>query len=88
MSRVSLPVKKHDKADWAEISSLGPTLTYYVVGEKVDCADQNYSFIGGHRLRKYKFKKSVHFTVPVGTQLDISAVAPQTPPRRQPPQGG
>jgi hypothetical protein len=87
VSRISLPVKKHDKGEWAEISSLGPSLPYVIVGEEVHCIKDKYSFAGGHRVRKYKFQKNVHFCLPAGTPLDISAVPAGTqPPRRQPPQ--
>jgi hypothetical protein len=84
-SVVSLPLKVHSQCNWAEISSLAPTQVFEIVGETVKLGDQNYSFIGGHRVRLYKFKKNVHFRVPAGTDFNISSVVPAEPPRRQPP---
>lgn len=86
MSRtVSLPTKVVSQRLWAEVSSLGPSLTYEVVGEVVHPVNDMYSFAGGHRVRLYRFKKNVHFRVPDGVEINISSVAPAEPARRQPP---
>lgn len=82
---IHLPLREHNHERWADISSLAPSQTFEIVGEKVNRSDENFSFIGGHRVRLYKFKKSVHFKVPRGTDLNISGVTPAEPPRRQPP---
>jgi hypothetical protein len=80
--RITLPVKKFRSDRWAEVCALAPSLTYSIVGERCDLADANFSFIGGHRVRLYKFKKNVHFMVPTGVQIDISNVPSAAAPRR------
>jgi len=83
VSRILIPVKKVNGADWGDLSVLA--LTHEIVGEVVHLADENFSFGGGHRVRKYKFKKNVHFKVPVTAVFDISAVPPGATPRKQRP---
>ncbi len=82
MSRISVPVKTVNGEQWADLGALA--IAHDIVGEKVDKKDDSFSFAGGHRVRLYKFKKNVHFKVPTGTTLDITAVsAPNAPaPRR------
>jgi hypothetical protein len=48
-------------------------------------ARQRISLFGGHRVREFKFKKNVWWTVVTGFDLDIGAVPVQqpTPLRRQ-----
>jgi hypothetical protein len=81
MSRICIPVKDFNGDKWADLCAL--CLSHEIVGETVKKKDENFSFIGGHRVRRYKFTKNVHFKVPFGTQLDITAVPPGNPPRRQ-----
>jgi hypothetical protein len=83
VSRVRIPVKKWDGGEWGEISALGPTLTYEIVGEDVRLHKEKYTFSGGHRVRLFKFKKNVHFRLPEGTKLDITAVPDGVPPPRR-----
>lgn len=81
--RVSLPVRLFKNERWAELSSGAPTQSHDICAEKVNKRDDQFSFIGGHRVRLYAFKKNVHWRVPVGVMLDISGVPPAQPPRRQ-----
>lgn len=81
--RIYLPVKTVGGDKWAEISAVAPQWTHEICGETVRPKDLNYTFAGQHRVRLYKFKKNVHWKVPVGVNLDISGVQPATPPRRQ-----
>jgi len=47
--------------------------------------DNGYSFIGGHRVRRYAVKGNVNWKIPEGISLDVSAVSPgSAPPRRMP----
>jgi hypothetical protein len=39
-------------------------------------------FAGGHRLRRYSFKKSVNWKIPDGVRLDVAGVLPADAPRR------
>lgn len=78
--RISVPIKVVNGTKWADLSALA--LSHDIVGEKVYRANENFSFAGGHRVRLYKFKKNVHFKVPEGRELDISAVPSQSAPRR------
>ena len=80
MSTITVPVKLVNGEKWADLSALA--LTHDIVGEKVHKADENFSFAGGHRVRLFKFKKNVHFKVPVGKDLDITNVTQPTVPRR------
>jgi hypothetical protein len=82
--RVSVSVKDFNGENWGDLAVIAPT--HDIVGEKVSKIEENFSFIGGHRVRLYRFKKNVHWKIPVGVLVDISAVAPAGAVRRQ--QGG
>jgi hypothetical protein len=79
---ITLPIKKVNGERWAEISAHGASVTHFICGERVDQAS-DLSFAGGHRVRLYKFKKNVHWKIPVGIELDIADLAPAQAPRRQ-----
>ncbi|HEY2781066.1 MAG TPA: hypothetical protein VGI90_09820 [Steroidobacteraceae bacterium] len=81
-----VPVRVVNKEKWGALSFLlkGAAEAIDVVGEKVKLVDENFTFAGGHRVRKYRFKKSVHFTIPEEIVLNIAGVAPGTPPPRRP----
>jgi len=81
VSKICVPVKTVNGVGWGDLSVF--CLTHEVVGETVTLLDQNFTFAGGHRVRKYKFKKNVHFKVPQGTALDISKVSAGPAPRKQ-----
>ena len=83
---LSVPLKKHGSDLWGDLCSFGHH-TIEVVAEKFNRKNENYSFVGGHRVRLYKATKNVHFKVPQGVDIDISAVAsgPAPPARRQRP---
>ena len=82
MMRLSVPVRAHDKHNWGMLSYFGNAHDF--CGETVSLVNQNYSFIGGHRVRRYKFKKNVAWQISAGTDLDITSVSPgASPPRRR-----
>lgn len=82
MAHIVVPVKKVGSDLWGDFSSFG--LAHEFCGERVDMVNQQFSFQGGHRVRLYKFKKNVHWRIPSGIELDISAVD-ASPKRKQPP---
>ena len=83
---VTIPVKTVGGVKWAELSASAPSHGHQICGETVHPIDQKFSFAGGHRVRLYNFKKNVHWRLPGGVELDISAIPQANPPRRQPPQ--
>lgn len=80
VDHVRLPIKDFGGAKWAELGALG---THEICGEQCHLADSKFSFIGGHRVRLFKFKKNVHWKLPTGVELDISGVTPADPARRR-----
>lgn len=79
---IRVPIVLYGSQKWGSLDSLG--ISFEIVGESVAKKEENYSFIGGHRLRLYKFKKDVHFRVPSGRELDITDVQPAgVPPTRR-----
>jgi hypothetical protein len=80
--RITLPVKIFQNERWAELSVHAPSSSHDICAEKVNKRDEQFSFIGGHRVRLYAFKKNVHWRIPAGVTLDISAVPAALAPRR------
>jgi hypothetical protein len=78
---IRIPVKNHDSYNWAQLALYGKD--QILCGEDFRTEDQNYSFVGGHRVRLYKIKKNVHWRIPQGFPLDIAGVTPATPPPRR-----
>lgn len=75
---IKVPIKKVNGVDWGDLNAL--CLTHEFVGETVS-PRPDLSFQGGHRVRHYKFKKNVHWLIPVGITLDIASV--EQPARKQ-----
>jgi hypothetical protein len=80
--RVSVPVKVVGGDRWGDLSVFGQN--HEICGEVVRQVN-DYSFAGGHRVRLYKFRKSVHFRIVDGMVVDISALLPAAPPPRRKP---
>jgi len=79
----TIPTIRHDGYDWGQLNYFGPQ--QIIAGEKSSIKEQNYTFLGGHRVRLYAIKNNVHWRIPSGISLDVTAVAPATaPPRRLP----
>jgi hypothetical protein len=78
-SHIPVPVKIVNGERWGDLACFAPS--HEICGEKVD-QRKDISFAGGHRVRLYKFTKSVHWKLPAGIELDISGVPPASPPRR------
>jgi hypothetical protein len=79
---ISVPIKIVQGAEWGELSSHGPSLSHQICGEIIH-KGSDVSFQGGHRVRSYTFKKNVHWRIPGGVELDISAAEPAEPPKRR-----
>ena len=72
--QVSVPVRGYGSQKWGWLSALCPD--HEVVGYDFRKIEDNYSFIGGHRVRLYKIKGNVHFKIPTGAIFNISSVPP------------
>lgn len=82
MSRdINVPVRMFKGKAWAWLSGVA-TAHHIVAEQNPKLVDQNFSFIDGHRVRLWKFKKNVHWK-PAGQELEISKVKPATTPRRK-----
>jgi hypothetical protein len=84
-----VPVRLHGSEKWGALAYLvSGTQAIDFVGESVKLFDEKFSFAGGHRVRRYRAKKSVHFTICTemlgAIELDISQVPPGTIPARRP----
>lgn len=86
VERISVPIKTVGKEKWADLGAIA--ISHEIVAETVHLENQFFSFAGGHRVRRLKAKKSVHFLVPAGAMLDISAVEAGPAPRRNQRTGG
>ena len=73
---VRVPVKVVGTERWGQLSLLSDA--HLICGETVKLKDEKYSFAGQHRVRLYSFKKNVHWKIPEGVSLDITAVPPAT----------
>jgi hypothetical protein len=82
VKNVQIAVKKHDSAFWGDLTAVVGHHTVEVIAERFKCKNEKYSFTGGHRVRLFKLTKNVHFKIPTGRELDISAVRPGAAPRR------
>lgn len=81
--RVSVPVKENSSGRWGDLTVFGHS--HDICAESVKMIEAKFSFSGNHRVRLYKFSKSVHFRIVKGMELDISSVLPAqaAAPRRQ-----
>jgi hypothetical protein len=79
---VTVPIKVVRGVEWADLSAMAPTHTHQVCAEIVNPM-KDISFAGGHRVRLFGLKKSVHWRVPTGIDVDISAV-PEAPEPKAP----
>lgn len=84
-----VPVRgPHANEKWGALAFLvTATQAIDFVGENIRLVEENFSFFGGHRVRRYRAKKSVHFAIAPGMMpqtLDIDAVPPAAAPPRRP----
>jgi hypothetical protein len=77
--RVIIPVREYGGQKWGWLSSICPD--HEIVGYDFRRVVENYSFLGGHRVRLYKVKGNVHFKIPTGAIFNISAVPAAAPQR-------
>jgi hypothetical protein len=80
VDHIPVPIKTVGKDRWGQLCLIADT--FLICGESVDLRDQKFSFAGNHRLRLYRFRKSVNFKIPDGIALDIAEVLPASAPRR------
>lgn len=74
-------LKDYNGDKWGDLAAIA--VAHDICGEKVSQINGNFSFIGGHRVRLYRFKKNVHWLIPKGTDFEIGDL-PQAPaPRRR-----
>lgn len=81
--KFEFPTKEVNGEVWAQLSHLADT-QHIFVGERHDVKDPNYSFAGGHRVRKISLRKNVHWLITQQIMnLDISQVPLPTIPRKK-----
>jgi hypothetical protein len=78
---IRVPIKEYDNKKWGALAYLAES--HKICGERVDCLNARYTFVGGHRVALYRFKKNVYWEIPEGIPLDISAVPPAAIPQRR-----
>ena len=83
MSRLSIPITTYRNDRWGDLCGAINYHTVEIIGEDFKLKDFKFSFSGGHRVRRFKVKKNVHFKIPAGIKLDITDVTPGQAPRRQ-----
>lgn len=77
--RITIPVREYGGAKWGWLSAICDD--HEIVGYDFRKVNDNYPFVGGHRVRLYKVKGNVHFKIPTGAVFDISTVPPAAPRR-------
>jgi hypothetical protein len=78
---IPVPVKLINKQQWGHLNYFG--YVHEICGEKLDQM-KDIPLSGGHRVRRYKVKNSVHWLIPQGHLVDISEVPPPSGgPRRR-----
>jgi hypothetical protein len=80
VERISVPIRLVGQEKWADLGAIA--LSHEIVAEVINLENQFFSFAGGHRVRRLRARKSVHFLVPTGAVLDIASVPAGPPPRR------
>lgn len=76
-----LPLVEHDKSSWGCLNYYGSK--QIICAETFVIKDHKYSFKGGHRVRLYTVSGNVHWKIPAEVDVDIAAIAPAVPGRRQ-----
>jgi hypothetical protein len=79
---IRVPIKKIGTGHWGQLNMFGDA--HLICGESVKLRDEKFTLAGQHRVRLYMFKKNVHWRIPDGLAIDISAVEPSTAPLRRP----
>jgi hypothetical protein len=82
---IPIPIREHDGHKWGALALLQNN--HEIVGYTFNRTNENYSFIGGHRVRLYKVSGNVHFKIPKAvfdiTAVKVNAPVPASAPRRQ-----
>lgn len=81
VGHIRVPVVDYKGARWGHLSSFSDA--HEVVATKAKLAKVRDSFIGNHRVHRVSLKSMVHWRIPVGVQVDISALEPGQAPRRR-----
>lgn len=80
-STCTVRVKTFQNDRWGDLCALG-NRRVEVVAERYKVTEENFSFIGGHRVRKLNLWDNVHFKLAAGINLDITEVRPIAAPTR------
>ena len=79
-----VPIRLVGKQKWGALAYLVTgSQAIDFIAEKVDFVDGGFSFADGHRVRRYRLKKQIHFTIPEEIVLDIEGVQAPAAPRRR-----
>jgi hypothetical protein len=71
MGKISLPTIMHDGYEWGALNYFGRE---HIIAGGVSIREERYTFLGGHRVRLYSIKANVHWRIPAGVVLDVTAV--------------
>ena len=78
---ISVPIKMINGQWWGQLNHFA--VRHEICGERFDKL-KDCALSGGHRVRRYKVSSNVHWLVPKGFDVDISAVPrPGQPARRR-----
>jgi hypothetical protein len=81
---IAVRIKMHGTEQWGCLDTWGNN-SVDIVAETWNNVNDQYSFVGGHRVRLFRVRKNVHFKIPPGaTTFDITDVvpAPAAPTKR------
>ena len=79
---IKVPIKEFKGDSWAQLNHFA--VRHEICGERFD-PQRDYALWGGHRVRRYKVSHNVHWLIPKGIDVDISAVPPSDQPVRRAP---
>ena len=75
----TFPTNRVSGDTWYDLTAYG--VAHEICGETVK-QKNDISFVGGHRVRLFVYKKNVHWRPIQGLVIDIEQVDPAAPPRR------
>jgi hypothetical protein len=78
---ISVPIKEVHGEKWGQLNLFG--VKHEICAESCKVKSEQFSFAGEHRTRLYALKSNVHWKIPEGVELDISAVRAEGAVRRR-----
>lgn len=81
VGQISVPVVNYKGDPWGDLSLF--SAAHEMVATSVKIAKRRISFLDNHQVNRITLKSMVHWKIPSGVEADISAVAPNSVPRRR-----